>query len=342
MGATPVRALTPNRPVTAGRVLLWCGWAVVVVLVAIAAARVVAWDSLRILALLNALTVVVYLPAWPVAALAAVRRHWWLAAVATTVVIAQIAFLAPELTADQSLPPAADHRQALKLFDANVYQNNPSMAGYAAQIRADHPDLVTLEEASPEDEGKLLRAGVLARLPFRVVVADYGSRTFLIASRYRLGTAQVEEVDHLPFLVLTSLALPGGPLPLWVVHTTAPVGPSWHNWSVELSRIAALVRTRRPTPLLMVGDFNATWGNRGFHQVLDTGLTDGAAARGRAWDMTWSQTLYPLPPLARIDHVLTDSSAVVTRIRTAPGPGSDHREVVASVAVLAGPARRER
>jgi hypothetical protein len=32
----------------------------------------------------------------------------------------------------------------LRLFDANVYEGNPSIAGYGREIRQDRPDLVTL------------------------------------------------------------------------------------------------------------------------------------------------------------------------------------------------------
>jgi endonuclease/exonuclease/phosphatase family metal-dependent hydrolase len=84
----------------------------------------------------------------------------------------------------------------------------------------------------------------------------------------------------------------------------------------------------------MVGDFNATWGNRGFRAILDTGMTDAAAARGQAFDMTWSQNFFVLPPIVRFDHVLTNSSLAVTTITTLDGPGSDHRALEATVAVL--------
>jgi endonuclease/exonuclease/phosphatase (EEP) superfamily protein YafD len=82
-----------------------------------------------------------------------------------------------------------------------------------------------------------------------------------------------------------------------------------------------------------VGDFNATWGSKAFRAILDTGMTDGAAARGRAFGMTWSQTKRPLPPVVRIDHVLTGPGVAVTSIRTDVGPGSDHRDLLATVAV---------
>jgi endonuclease/exonuclease/phosphatase family metal-dependent hydrolase len=38
------------------------------------------------------------------------------------------------------------------------------------------------------------------------------------------------------------------------------------------------------------------------------------------------------PPLVRIDHVLTGGGVAVTRIATAPGPGSDHRDLHAVIA----------
>jgi endonuclease/exonuclease/phosphatase family metal-dependent hydrolase len=85
---------------------------------------------------------------------------------------------------------------------------------------------------------------------------------------------------------------------------------------------------------LVVGDFNATWNNRGFRAIISTGLTDAAAARGESLDMTWSQFTFPLPPLIRIDHVLTGPGVVVTSIHTEPGPGSDHRALLAQVAVM--------
>ena len=83
----------------------------------------------------------------------------------------------------------------------------------------------------------------------------------------------------------------------------------------------------------MVGDLNATWGNRGFGRLLDEGLSDSATVRARALDMNWSQLEWVLPPLVRIAHVLTGLGSAITGITTAPGPGSDHRALAAMVAV---------
>jgi endonuclease/exonuclease/phosphatase family metal-dependent hydrolase len=97
--------------------------------------------------------------------------------------------------------------------------------------------------------------------------------------------------------------------------------------------IDRLVRQRGIDRLMVVGDFNSTWGNQGFRTILDNGLTDGAAARGHPFAMTWSQIEPIVPPLVRIDHVLTGTGVAVTAISTVDGPGSDHRAEWATVAI---------
>jgi len=91
--------------------------------------------------------------------------------------------------------------------------------------------------------------------------------------------------------------------------------------------------------MLMVGDFNASWGNAGFAALLADGLTDGAAARGEATDMTWPNGAV-VPPFLRIDHVLTGARLTVTQIAAEPGFGSDHRYLIATVAIRRGAQRR--
>ena len=93
------------------------------------------------------LTAVLYLPAWVVAVVALVGRRFVLAGAALLVVVAQILFLLPELTAAEPVPSWAATAPSIRLFDANVYDENPSMAGYAAQIKAYKPQLLTMEEA---------------------------------------------------------------------------------------------------------------------------------------------------------------------------------------------------
>ena len=133
-------------------------------------------------------------------------------------------------------------------------------------------------------------------------------------------------------MVQATLWSPGGPVALRLVHPLAPFPVSWREWQTALADVGQSVRASGDSRMLMVGDFNATWGNKGFAALLHDGLTDGAAARGKAIDMTWPNGAI-VPPLVRIDHVLTGAHLAVTQIAAKPGFGSDHRYLVATVAV---------
>jgi endonuclease/exonuclease/phosphatase family metal-dependent hydrolase len=206
------------------------------------------------------------------------------------------------------------------------------MAGYVREIKAYRPQLLTMEEAITPDVEQLRSEGALANLPHTFEIKRYDSRAFLVASKYPLVGTHVVYYDYLPLIVQTNIQLPSGEQPLWVVHTVAPLSVSFEQWKGEVAFIGRLVRARGPANLLVVGDFNSTWGNKGFRQILAAGMTDGAAARARPFEMTWSQTKPIIPPVVRIDHVLTGPGVAVTTISTEEGPGSDHRDVQATVA----------
>ena len=317
--------------------LLLAGWLIVAVLGLVALLRIVAWDSAEPLIVLDALTLLVFLPAWVVAVGALTARRWWLAAAAALIVAAQVAFVAPELLAAAPVPVWARHAPVVRVFDANVDHSLAFEAGYVRAIEQD-PDLVTLEEFTPPALRAVAASGVLATFPYRCVAPTYGATGFLIASRLRLTGCRVLTVlwnaHEMQYMVEATLWSPAGPVALRVTHTLAPFPASWREWSAALAAAGRSVRASGDSRMLMVGDFNATWGNSGFVALLRDGLTDGAAARGKATDMTWPNGALA-PPLTRIDHVLTGASLAVTEIATRPGFGSDHRCVVVTVAVRA-------
>jgi endonuclease/exonuclease/phosphatase (EEP) superfamily protein YafD len=294
--------------------------------------RLAAWDDFEPFVVLNAFTAFVYLPAWIVLAVAAACRRYRLAGLALVVVAAQVVLVLPELTAAQPVPAWAASAPTIRLLDANTDGPNTALGGYAAEIARFRPQLVTMEETNPVVAGQLNDDGVLRNLPHQINVIDHGPAGFFVASQFPLTRVHIVSLYHRALIVEAVLTLPWGSQPLWVVHTIAPLPVSFSQWQGQLATIGKLLRARGPSDLLVTGDFNATWGNRGFRAILATGLTDAAAARGQAFDMTWNQFDHPVPPLARIDHVLTGPRVTVTRIRTDVGPGSDHRDIMATVA----------
>ena len=316
--------------------LLVVGWLVVAGLGLVALLRLVAWDSAELLIVLDALTLVVYLPAWVVAAGALIARRWWLAAAAAVIIAAQLTFTLPELLAAAPVPVWARHAPVVRVFDANIDKSLRFEAGYVRAIEADRPDLLTFEEFTPPALQSMTASGVLASFPYRCAAPAYGATGFLIASRLRLTGCQVRTVwwegQWTPYMVEATLWSPGGPVDLRLVHTLAPLPAYWREWSAALAAVGRSVRASGDSRMLMAGDFNATWGNSGFVALLHDGLTDAAAARGEATDMTWPNGAV-VPPFVRIDHVLTGERLAVTEITAKPGFGSDHRYLLATVAI---------
>jgi endonuclease/exonuclease/phosphatase (EEP) superfamily protein YafD len=319
--------------------LFGIGWLVVAVLGLVALLRLVAWDAVQPLIVLDALTLVIYLPAWVVAAGALIAQRWWLAAAAVVIVAAQLAFAAPEFAAAAPVPAWARHAPVVRLFDANVDKSLRFQPGYVRAIEQDRPDLITLEEFTPPALQSMIASGVLAAYRYRCAAPTYGATGFLIASRLRLTGCQVNSVpidgQQVSYLVQATLHVPGGPLAVRLVHTLAPFPAYWREWVAALAAVGRSVRASGDTRVLMVGDFNATWGNRSFAALLHDGLTDGAAARGKAIDMTWPNGAI-VPPFVRIDHVLTGARLAVTQIAALSGFGSDHRYLTVTIAIRTG------
>jgi endonuclease/exonuclease/phosphatase (EEP) superfamily protein YafD len=317
--------------------LLAVSWLIVAVLGLLALLRLVAWDSIQPLIVLNALTLVVYLPAWVVAAGALIARRWWLTAAATIIVAVQVMFVVPELSAATPVPAWAQRAPVVRVLDVNVDRTPHFDTGYRRAIESERPDLITLEEVTPTTMQSVTDSGMLASFPYRCAAPAYGATGFLIASRLRLTGCRIRSVfvygQWNPYMVEATLWSPGGPVALRLVHPLAPFPAYWRKWSAALAAVNQSIRASgNSSNVLMIGDFNATWGNKGFAALLDDGLTDGAAARGKATDMTWPNGAL-VPPFVRIDHVLTGARMAVTEIDAKPGFGTDHRYLTATVAL---------
>jgi endonuclease/exonuclease/phosphatase (EEP) superfamily protein YafD len=281
----------------------------------------------------NALTPVLYLPAWPATVVAAGRRRGALFALAAVVVAAHVGFLLPEALAYRPVSTVPTGAIRLRVFDANVFAGNGRLATFAGEVRRARPDIVVLEEASPGDTAVLQAHHALDGLAFRAGVDREDPFGFSIASRFPLEEVDVRTSQGLPVLVRATVLVGGRRARLWAVHTAAPVGPGGERWAHQLADLRRWLGEEHG-PLLVAGDLNATWGHAELRDLLRSGrLSDGAAARGSPWAMTWRRGRW-LPPLVRIDHILTRGGAEVTAIRTGQGAGSDHRPLIADVAVL--------
>ncbi len=193
-------------------------------------------------------------------------------------------------------------------------------------------DVVVLQEASPPFLAALRETGALSELVDTVVIPRLDPFAMVVASRWPLSEQEILPAQGRPVALRTTVTLPGREARLLAVHAMAPTSGHLKEWEDDLELVRRLIVGDRRC-LLVVGDFNATWGNRPFHRLLDRGLTDGAAARSAPFAMTWPRNRRFVPPVVRIDHVLTGNGAVVTNIRSGSGEGSDHRPLIADIAM---------
>jgi endonuclease/exonuclease/phosphatase (EEP) superfamily protein YafD len=193
-----------------------------------------------------------------------------------------------------------------------------------------------LEELTPAEQDGLVRAGLDAQLPHHSSVPEEGGAGTGLWSRFPLR--DVAHPGGFTFALVTArLAVPGVPRPVRVValHAAGPV-PDSTLWVRDMTRLAAFLPTLAAgDPMLVGGDFNATPDTVQFRRILAGGFADAADQAGAGYTRSYPADRW-YPPLIAIDHVLTRNGPVATAVDTVTVEGSDHRSLVARVAVPRG------
>ncbi|GIG64888.1 endonuclease/exonuclease/phosphatase family protein [Phytomonospora endophytica] len=251
--------------------------------------------------------------------LALVRRS---AAVLAAVLVPVAAWLAQ--FGGTALATAEAHD--ITVVQHNVSDENPDPAGTAHTLVEAAPDLIALEELTPE--ALPAYAGVLTPgYPYYAVTGSVG-----LWSRYPL--ADVRPVDIRPAAFpatwnrgLRATAETGhGDVAVYVAHLPSlrfglsGFGSGSRDESAVL--LGDLIAAETLRPLVLLGDLNGTVDDRGLDPILSR-----MSEPGPGLAFSWPASL----PLARVDQVLT-AGAAVTGVRTLPATGSDHLPVAAGIA----------
>ncbi|HUQ64135.1 MAG TPA: endonuclease/exonuclease/phosphatase family protein [Acidimicrobiales bacterium] len=303
--------------------------------IGLAAARLARLEGRSVVIAAEALTPIWFLPAYAALGLALLARQRALTVVAAVLIALHLSWVLPELRPARALPPGTDGAPHIRIFSANLLYTNTNMAGIASEIRAARPDIVLLQELSPVNFEALRRTGVLDEFPFSMAETRVRPTGTGVFSRLPLTDASMWELGSMLNAKVT-VEVGGRPLRIYNVHTNAPFGsPGAPLWEKQLSAIRQAAATdAEGVPLVVAGDFNATHGHRPFRSLLESGLRDAHVERGRGWATTWPNNLGLLPAFARIDHVLVSRRVAVVDITEGTGSGSDHRPLIADLAVV--------
>ena len=228
-------------------------------------------------------------------------------------------------------PPA--HAVLIHVMTANLRLGEADAADLVASVRRHAVDVLMVEELTLGEQDALHAAGlddVLRHHSSDPEGAGYGTGLW---SRFPMQ--DVHQVTQFTFRFVTArLIVPGVARPVQTValHASGPV-PDATSWNQDMRGFAKYLPTLAgDRPMIVDGDFNATPDTVQFRDILDTGFRDAADQAGAGYTRTFPANR-SFPPLIAIDHVLTHGGPVATDVRTITVKRSDHRALLATVAV---------
>lgn len=313
-----------------GYLLITTGWLAIAAGVVGLLARSVAWSWQP---LIVAAAFFLYLTAIAVlgGVLLAVRRAWAGPVIAILLAATTIALLAPSYVADS---PNVSGGRSLIVLQANLRVGAADPDKLVAQVRAEHADVLTVDELTSAELIRLTHAGISRELPYHLAAPYAGAAGTGIWSRYPLRATGRD--DRFSFELLTARVTPprAATTQLIAVHLLPPWPYPSGTWVSEMHRLHTLLGRQPPgMPVVVSGDFNATLDHAQFRGLLTGGFHDGAEQAGAGFLPTCPTDRF-FPPLLPIDHILTRVAAA-TSVRTLPLAGSDHRALIAHLTIPA-------
>lgn len=271
------------------------------------------------------LVTIVYVTAAIVLVLA---RHRWAASVPGALALVHVAWLVPLLTSGGPNGPRAG---TLRVLTVNAHVGQADPAGIVALVRRERVDVLAVQEPRP-GLAAVIDARLRASHPHRLRNGTFERGGVGLWSRRALQETSVVGSADLRMPQATIIAA-GHPVRLTGVHTTPPVPSRIAGWRDDLTVLADR-RPARGERAIMLGDFNATLDHRAFRSVLASGWRDGGDEAGSGLAGTWRNG-GRLGPVVRLDHVLVAGALRVTATSVHDIERSDHRAVLAEVAILA-------
>ncbi|WP_420453198.1 endonuclease/exonuclease/phosphatase family protein [Ilumatobacter sp.] len=318
-------------PQIAGRAAEAAGWALVAGVGVVMLTQALGRDVNRVVAALQALTPYALPALLVVLAIASLSRRVPLAAAAATLVVSVLVLVVSVVAgASTDRPPASDVE--LRAASVNLLFSNDRVDEVADDLLERDLDVVVFHELTPAHARDLRAHRLAARYPHRVDLDRVTAGGMAIWSVHPF--ADEERRESIARTIDTVVVSPDGPIRVLAVHPSTPIHD--HGaWTRDLRLVARSVE-RSSGPILVIGDFNATWWNPVMRRVLDTGLVDAHVAHGRWFSASWPTDRW-FPPFVRLDHALTGGGLVSTGVEDFAIPGSDHRGFAVSVSLSRSP-----
>lgn len=217
------------------------------------------------------------------------------------------------------------------VLHANILLGKADTDALLSLVDRYEPDVLTVVELTQAAHDRLIDKGLLERLPQAFVSTAAGGDGTGIYSRHPIDDQRRHD-GYVTELLSTRVHVPGGPSPLvFAVHPVPPWPRDPEAWVRELASIGQLLAKipHDDGPVVVAGDFNATYDHKRYRNLLEDGYRDAAIEVGAGHLATYHAAMR-IPALIAIDHVLV-RDASVTDVGVVDLPGSDHRGIRASL-----------
>jgi len=299
-------------------------WIVVAGVGSLVMTQAVGWKAGRAVAAAQSFTPHVSLLLVPVIGYAIASRWFVLAGVAGTALLG-VAVLTAPLAFPGGQPDARAGSSGVRIAVVNLLYGNGQVNEVADVLTGQSADLIVFTEYTAEHQAVLLAHSLVDDFPHREELDGLFAGGTAVWSRHPLTPLPNAEMTN--YDVDVSVDGPDGTFRLWAIHPAFPFNPGWTGDLDTVARRAPTIEA----PLVVAGDFNASYWHPAFRDILGTGLTDAHIALGRGWSTSWPTDRWH-PSFVRIDHALTNEGMVATAVSDFDVPGSDHRGFVVTVA----------
>lgn len=239
--------------------------------------------------------------------------------------------------------PVRSERKSIRVMTYNILHGQRGMEGVADAIRREHPDIVCFQESSPWGRFDAPQAELKRLLPgYHWVLRTETS----LASQFPIRETRLLPLPPAPqslAAVEAVLDVEGRRVTVVCVHLTPGGYAFWpperlrglpadirRAEAARAEQITRLLAATGPvtTPLLVCGDFNLPPQGIAYRR-LTSRFQDAFAEVGRGFGYTLTDAW----PVKRVDYVLTANGAWARRVWVPAVRASDHRPVVADIAV---------
>ena len=253
-------------------------------------------------------------------------RSRWLAVVALALLTVQLIWLVPRLKADAR--DISITAPTIRVATANTHRAHADPTALVELIRSEHLDVLAVQELTADGVRALDEAGIEALLPFHELHPEVDTSIY---SRLPLTNGGLLDRPTTWPQTTAEITVGTRTIRLVAVHTYYPAGDPG-RWTRDLDALRAEAGASGRDAIFL-GDFNATLDHAPMRHLLDAGMVDTHDELGRGWAATWPEG-GALPPLVQLDHVLHGYGLAALNASEHTVAGTDHRVVVAELALL--------